>query len=212
MQIYIFKEGQQFGPYSLELVNACIANGTFQLSDRAWYQGAADWAPLATVPGIVAALPPHPDARNSSLKSTLRLATPGSRLWAMTLDSLIGVGCVLPGAIVFIAGYSDKQMMIAGACVVLLAVLILAIVQLYMLTLRGQTIGKRVMGIKIVNLNDEALPGFFKIQVLRGLVPGLLAAVPYIGCLFWIVDSCFIFRDDRRCIHDLIAGTKVVVA
>ena len=35
---------------------------------------------------------------------------------------------------------------------------------------------------------------------------------PYVdaGGLFSIVDICFIFRDDRRCIHDLIAGTQVV--
>jgi len=42
------------------------------------------------------------------------------------------------------------------------------------------------------------------------LVPGILGAVPMIGNVFTIVNYCFIFRADRRCLHDLIAGTKVV--
>ncbi|RYD48958.1 MAG: DUF4190 domain-containing protein, partial [Verrucomicrobiaceae bacterium] len=36
---------------------AGIAAGTYQLSDMAWYEGAAGWAPLSTIPGIGASYP-----------------------------------------------------------------------------------------------------------------------------------------------------------
>jgi uncharacterized RDD family membrane protein YckC len=215
MQIYVAKQVQQFGPYPLEVINACVANGTFQLSDLAWHQGADNWAPLGTIPGVVAG------RRNPSLTaggaklakaSTLRLATAGSRLSASLLDMLIGCSSTLPGIVILFAKRDDTTILIVGGAVVVLAALSFAIVQLYMLTVRGQTIGKRIMGIKIVAFADDSLPGFYKLQVLRSLVPGLLAAIPYLGWIFWIIDSCFIFRDDRRCVHDLIAGTKVVVA
>ena len=45
---------------------------------------------------------------------------------------------------------------------------------------------------------------------MRGFVPGVLGAIPYIGWAFTMVDICFIFRDDHRCVHDLMAGTRVV--
>lgn len=32
----------------------------------------------------------------------------------------------------------------------------------------------------------------------------------YLGWLFVFTDVLFIFRSDRRCIHDLIAGTQVI--
>jgi hypothetical protein len=37
-----------------------------------------------------------------------------------------------------------------------------------------------------------------------------VSLVPGIGALAVTVDDLFIFRTDRRCLHDLIAGTKVV--
>jgi len=40
------------GPFSLEEVNRQLAAGTLNLSDQAWYEGAAGWAPLSTVPGV----------------------------------------------------------------------------------------------------------------------------------------------------------------
>ena len=45
----------------------------------------------------------------------------------------------------------------------------------------------------------------------------LVAGGLFIGPLllrpaFFITDWCMIFRDDRRCLHDLIAGTRVVKA
>jgi GYF domain 2 len=53
MQIYIGKNGQQLGPFSLEEVNRKLADGIFTGTDLAWYEGAAGWAPLSGVPGVV---------------------------------------------------------------------------------------------------------------------------------------------------------------
>ena len=53
MQIYIGKNGQQLGPFSLEEVNRKLADGTFAGTELAWYEGAAGWAPLSGVAGIV---------------------------------------------------------------------------------------------------------------------------------------------------------------
>ena len=52
MQIHIARNGQPTGPFSLEEVNRQLAAGTLSLSDQAWYEGAAGWAPLSTVPGV----------------------------------------------------------------------------------------------------------------------------------------------------------------
>src|ERR1043166_2314870 len=53
MQIYIGKNGQQLGPFSLEEVNRKLAEGTFTGADLAWYEGAPGWAPLSGVAGVV---------------------------------------------------------------------------------------------------------------------------------------------------------------
>jgi hypothetical protein len=55
MQIHLARNGQPMGPFSLEEVNGQLAAGTLSLSDQAWYEGAAGWAPLSTVPGVSAA-------------------------------------------------------------------------------------------------------------------------------------------------------------
>jgi hypothetical protein len=52
MQIHIARNGQPMGPFSLEEVNRQLAAGALSLSDQAWYEGAAGWAPLSTVPGV----------------------------------------------------------------------------------------------------------------------------------------------------------------
>jgi Domain of unknown function (DUF4190)/GYF domain 2 len=52
MQIHIARNGQPTGPFSLEEVNRQLAAGTLSVSDQAWYEGAAGWAPLSTVPGV----------------------------------------------------------------------------------------------------------------------------------------------------------------
>jgi hypothetical protein len=65
MQIYVGKNGQQLGPFSLEEINRKLADGTFAGTDLGWYEGATGWAPLSGVPGAVipqAAATPTPAA------------------------------------------------------------------------------------------------------------------------------------------------------
>jgi hypothetical protein len=57
MQIHVARDGKQLGVFSLEEINLQLAAGTLNLSDQAWYEGAAGWAALATVPGVSAAVP-----------------------------------------------------------------------------------------------------------------------------------------------------------
>jgi uncharacterized RDD family membrane protein YckC len=83
--------------------------------------------------------------------------------------------------------------------------------QCYLLSTRGQTLGKKWLGIKILKL-DGSPPGFPAAVALRVLVNGLIGLIPVVGGIYVLVDTLLIFRDDRRCIHDLIAGTRVVKA
>ena len=53
MMIHVMRDGQQFGPYTLEDVNAYLGQGTLLPTDQAWYEGAADWMLLTQVPGVL---------------------------------------------------------------------------------------------------------------------------------------------------------------
>ena len=70
MEIHITRDGQQFGPYTLDDVNAYLASGELDANDMAWHDGMADWLPLRSIEGIVAprssALPPPPATRSST--------------------------------------------------------------------------------------------------------------------------------------------------
>ncbi|MES2920485.1 MAG: DUF4190 domain-containing protein [Verrucomicrobiota bacterium] len=80
MQIFIQHKGQQCGPFPLEHVRSGLADGTYQLSEMAWYEGASGWLPLSTVPGIGDNPPEgtHPSAARTS----------GLAIWSLVLGIL----------------------------------------------------------------------------------------------------------------------------
>ena len=90
----------------------------------------------------------------------------------------------------------------------LLFLLAIIIVQMVLLTRDGQSLGKKAPDIRIVMYRTGENGGFMPNVLLRMVVNGMLAFIH----LYGIVDILFIFREDRRCIHDLIAGTVVVNA
>lgn len=74
----------------------------------------------------------------------------------------------------------------------------------------GQTLGKRFMGLAIVTM-DGRRPSFAHLILNRYLPQWVAGFMPGgLGALLGILDILFIFRDDKRCVHDLIAGTKVI--
>jgi uncharacterized RDD family membrane protein YckC len=68
------------------------------------------------------------------------------------------------------------------------------------------------MHVRIVRASDGGDPSFLRAVVLRNIVRHVLSAVPILGSLFALGDILAIFGQERRCLHDMIAGTKVVEA
>ena len=53
MMIHVMRDGQQFGPYTLEDLNAYLAQGSLLPTDQAWWEGAPSWVSMDQVPGVV---------------------------------------------------------------------------------------------------------------------------------------------------------------
>jgi len=66
MLIHIQRDGQQFGPYTLEDLNQYLAAGSLLSSDQAWYEGAQGWMHMDQVPGVVMPLPDFSSSGNTS--------------------------------------------------------------------------------------------------------------------------------------------------
>lgn len=82
----------------------------------------------------------------------------------------------------------------------------------YLLAKKGQTIGKKMFSIRVLSNSGDQVISFSRLYFLRYLLIDLIVRIPLVGTIFALIDSLFIFREDKRCIHDLIAGTKVVKA
>ena len=83
-----------------------------------------------------------------------------------------------------------------------------ALINFKLLRHNGQTIGKRLLGIRIVDL-DGNLPGLQQI-FSRYAVYFLPGNIPGAGPVIYWINVLFIFREERRCLHDYAGGTRVV--
>ncbi|RDZ28847.1 RDD family protein [Lysobacter silvisoli] len=142
------------------------------------------------------------------------------RLAASILDTIILMVVFMP--IAYFGGYfqqvmdnaaSGRQFMPIGVTVLwsCIGFAVFVLLQGYPLHTRGQTWGKRICKIRIVDL-DGNKPSLGHLLLRRYLPVNVVAAIPLVGMLGTLVDTLLIFREDRRCGHDLIAGTRVVVA
>lgn len=82
----------------------------------------------------------------------------------------------------------------------------------YLLAKQGQTVGKKLVGTRIVAFADGQRLPLGKLYGLRYLPLSAFTLVPFIGILPSFIDPLLIFQKDKRCLHDRIAGTKVVNA
>lgn len=155
------------------------------------------------------------DVRSGLSGSGVELAGLGARLGAVIIDTLI---FIIPVVLIFLGGrylvlgqfdfagkeshtFLDFGLQCIAAC-------IFCVYEGLMIAKSGQTIGKKVMKVKVVMLDGSAvLPkASWKRTIFRealGLIPSGMVAV---------LDALFIFGKARRTLHDRFGGTIVIKA
>jgi len=93
----------------------------------------------------------------------------------------------------------------------LLGALAVLAIDLVLLSRNGQTIGKKLLGIKVVRVDGSPVT-LFRVFFLRYVCNTLLTLIPLFGSLYSLVDCLMIFGETRRTLHDRIADTIVIKA
>lgn len=257
MQIYLARNNEQAGPYTLEQVNAMLSNKQIVLTDLAWHEGMPNWLPLGQLTGGKMVYNPNqqkvgptPAPFKAVAASTVdteilangaTLAPVGLRLAAalidyillnlaigiaffstLSIESITKLNAVFSTEIELLAKSSKadsaqtlKTIMSnipeATLAAVGFTVLILTLIQVWLIASRGQTIGKILMKIKIVDELSGEKSTFFRSVILRSV---LVKYIGYniVGSLLFFVDLVFLFTKKNRTLHDRLAKTLVINA
>jgi uncharacterized RDD family membrane protein YckC len=137
------------------------------------------------------------------------------RLAAVLIDALIGI---IPG-VAALAYSGGLESALRGQPLTTQQALLLAVwswgcflaVNSYLLFKRGQTVGKYLLHVRIVDLKGGIAP-FWRVILLRYLLIPAVAQLGVLGQLLSTADCLLIFQKSRRCLHDILAGTRVIKA
>jgi uncharacterized RDD family membrane protein YckC len=135
-----------------------------------------------------------------------RLASRWKRFLGSFLDSFLIVVPFIGLTILAETGAGEDVAVVIG----LVASGIVLLVDTVLISTRGQSLGKMLLGMQIVRVDYDAPPGFVYGILMRSWVPALIGSVPFVGSFFQLADALFIFGDEKQCLHDKIAGTKVL--
>ena len=126
----------------------------------------------------------HLNSPFSTTHTRRNLASPQSRLVAYLLDA------ILMGA-TFGIGWFIWFLLIAG---------------------RGTTPGHDLMGQKVVDVITGIPLSVGKMFLRECIVKGILSMITASFTMFlnYLIDGAFIFRDDRRTVHDHLLGSEVI--
>lgn len=142
------------------------------------------------------------------------LAGRGVRLGASIVDGLLAFGAMwLLSMVVPLHLFARTPADLAASNRITLgiaALLVFLALHGWLLWKHGQTLGKRLTGIRIVQPDGApAAPG--KLALRYGIYY-LLSPLLWVQIVYSLIDCLMIFGSARRCLHDRIAGTIVVKA
>ena len=237
MFIIIGGDGKEYGPVTTDQIRAWITAGRANLETQAKLEGSAEWQRLgdfaefsgAPVPPLV-----ESESRDVVRRDATETAGRGARIGAALVNAMIYLLSTIPGSLLISRKLLEQNPELAqgglpkmdeldlaplmgGVMWVWIGILGAVVFQAILLGLRGQNLGKMLVGIRVVRVDNGESAGFVRGALLRFLVPFAIMVVlnaltAVLGFFFLLVDFCFIFREDGRCLHDLMAGTKVVKA
>ncbi len=167
--------------------------------------------------------PPKSAVKDVGDDAAPELASRAARLGAVMLDGLLGFICFTPD---YVANFTMIAQTARGNPMAvwinlaktggwfyfgLLGALIVLAVDLILLSRNGQTIGKKLLGIKVVRVDGSPV-SLFRVFFLRYVCNTFLTLIPLVGGLYSLVDCLMIFGESRRTLHDRIADTIVIKA
>lgn len=217
-------------------VSRALEVGELLPTDLGWCEGMDDWKALGemfpvshvaveerseTAPTFT--LPASADGPQTvspvEYATCAPLASLGSRLWGAIVDSILMVIVIIAAGVLgegaaFFEGIADQPTDHSTKTWVSFGIgfMLFQALQGYLITKNGQSIGKIVAKTRIYSEKTGEQAGFMDGFLIRNLVTFLPSYIPFVGDFLSLVDTCFIFRPDRRCIHDLVAGTVVLEA
>ena len=236
MFIIIGGDGREYGPATADQVRAWINGGRANLETKAKLAGANERCRLGDFPEFGGAAEPPSiaapaDPTAAEARPAAEPAGVGARTGAALINAFVYFCSLLPGGLwlsrkliesnpdIAHGGFPkledlDMTGVAEGVFWVYAGLFALLLVQALLILFRGQNLGKLLTGVKVVRADDDGPAGFARGVMLRFALPVsvffLLNVAFPLGFLFIALDYAFLFRADRRCLHDLIAGTRVV--
>jgi uncharacterized RDD family membrane protein YckC len=264
MQIYLARNNQQAGPYTLEQLNQMLANQQVLLTDLAWHQGMTEWKALGELtqgkpvyqPEGYVALPNPSTAAYQPQTSTQpqntgytqtraqpsvknELASIPSRILAKIVDLLLW----LPATFILTAFFTPEQEsqfatlnqefinvimnsnadpalaqqlqtqmvdMVSQQAWIATAVylIIMLAIQAFLIARSGQSIGKKMTKIKIVDVETGEKTTLLRAFTIRSVFFIFLNVI--LMPLSTIIDWVFGLGKKRQTLHDKLAKTLVV--
>ena len=257
MQIYLARDNQQAGPYTVEQLNQMLSSQQVLLTDLIWHEGMTEWKILGELtqgqfqyyPTGYQAAPvfnPTPQQSNRSsvdlskdgrnTQQQVELASVGKRALAKIIDLCLWI----PASLILSAFLTNEQrleisqlqtkvmehlsqdqidlaeklsyqmldLIPTTTWTMFFAYLILMLAgQAFLLFKTGQSVGKKVMNIQVVDNITHQPVGITRSFLLRSIVTIILI---YIFPLYFIIDYLFALGKKRQTLHDLIAKTSVI--
>ena len=115
MQIYLYKDNQQTGPFAFQQIADFAAQGVLSRQDLAWYEGCADWIQLGQIPGLFRAPPPlqaplplhNPASDDSLIRRISEYERISGILWiVLGAIQILTILCIIAGVWNIFAGIS----------------------------------------------------------------------------------------------------------
>jgi uncharacterized RDD family membrane protein YckC len=254
MQIYLARNNQQAGPYSLEQLNDMLASQQVLLTDLAWHQGMPEWKALGELTqgqmhyrpeGYIAPIQPafEPIKTQVSTETAPMQSTELASIPARALAKIIDLLLWLPATFLLTAFFDASQeaqfmklneqfiqvmsssqadahlaqslqsqlfQLIPDQAWIAAAIYILVMlaVQAFLLAKRGQSIGKRLTKIKIVDHETAQPVSLMRVFTIRSVLFIVLNLM--FMPLSSIIDYAFALGAKRQTLHDKLAKTKVI--